>query len=138
MNTQDILNMIQERIDSATRNEQRSTQAYLLATDDMGRERAVIGSQTSTTQRLILQDLLNEIKGESMKVVLTESWMLYDVTTLEAVRVDPGTYDAHREEVKVPQEPEPLTWIVLDELHAGASERSLCKLYLFATLPSEE
>ena len=63
MDAQRIINLIQERIAGASHNEQQSEQDYLNATTDAERIVAHLGSQISTSQRLVLQNLLDEING---------------------------------------------------------------------------
>lgn len=63
MTADQIIALIRERIEGCEHNEKFSTEQYLKADTEIGRQRAIIGSQTSTSQRLILQGLLKEILG---------------------------------------------------------------------------
>jgi len=63
MNTQGIIKLIQDRIDGASRNEEKDHQLWHAAQSDDQRAAYYTAQQISTAQRLILQGILDEIKG---------------------------------------------------------------------------
>jgi hypothetical protein len=59
----DVLELIQDHIDSAARNEQQAALDYVQAHDDVQRQNAHLVSQISIGQRLLLQSILVAVAG---------------------------------------------------------------------------
>jgi hypothetical protein len=72
MKAQKILQLIQDRIDGASRNEEKFNQQWHTAQTDEERAAYYTAQQISTAQRLVLQGILDEINGTNEETIRGE------------------------------------------------------------------